>query len=84
MPTRSWVIPGVLLALSLVAGAAAAEAPNLGRPVGTADIAAWTSAFSQTAPACRQAEEYPVMARVYTLRSVPSAMARTAKVGLRA
>jgi len=41
MPTRSWVIPGVWLALLLVAGAASAEAPNLGKPVGTADIAAW-------------------------------------------
>ena len=41
MPTRSWVIPCVWLAAVLVAGAAFAEAPNLGKPVGAADIAAW-------------------------------------------
>jgi hypothetical protein len=41
MPTRSGVIPGVWFALLLVAGAASAEAPNLGKPVGTADVAAW-------------------------------------------
>jgi S-disulfanyl-L-cysteine oxidoreductase SoxD len=41
MPTPSGVIPGVWLALWLVAGAASAEAPNLGKPVGAADIAAW-------------------------------------------
>jgi S-disulfanyl-L-cysteine oxidoreductase SoxD len=41
MFTRSGVIPCVWLALSLVAGAAAAEGPNLGKPLGAADMAAW-------------------------------------------
>jgi len=41
MPTRSLVIPCIWLAALLVAGAAFAEAPNLGKPVGAADIAAW-------------------------------------------
>jgi S-disulfanyl-L-cysteine oxidoreductase SoxD len=41
MPTRSWLIPGFWLAHLLVAGAASAEAPNLGKPVSPADIAAW-------------------------------------------
>ena len=41
MPTHRWVSPCVWLAALLVAGAAFAEAPNLGQPVGAADIAAW-------------------------------------------
>jgi cytochrome c len=41
MPTHSAVIPAVWLALSLAAGAAAAEGPNLGKPIDPADVVAW-------------------------------------------
>jgi len=41
MPTRSGVISAVWFALLLAAGAAFAEAPNLGKPIGPADIIAW-------------------------------------------
>ena len=41
MPTRSGIMPAVWLALSLAGGAVAGEGPNLGKPIGAADIAAW-------------------------------------------
>ena len=41
MPTPSSAVQGVWFALLLVAGATSAEAPNLGKPVGTNDVAAW-------------------------------------------
>src|SRR5215472_11925373 len=41
MPTPNGVTFFVWLAISLAAGAAFAEGPNLGNPVGAADIAAW-------------------------------------------
>jgi S-disulfanyl-L-cysteine oxidoreductase SoxD len=41
MPTRSGVVSAVWSALLLAAGAAFAEAPNLGKPIGPADIIAW-------------------------------------------
>jgi cytochrome c553 len=41
MPTRNGIIPSVWLALFLGPGAAAAEGPNLGKPIDPADIAAW-------------------------------------------
>jgi S-disulfanyl-L-cysteine oxidoreductase SoxD len=41
MPMLSGVISAVCLAFCLAAGAASAEAPNLGKPIGPADIAAW-------------------------------------------
>jgi hypothetical protein len=41
MFTRSRLISAVWLAFCLAAGAASAEGPNLGRPIDTAEIAAW-------------------------------------------
>jgi cytochrome c len=41
MPTRRGTIAAVWLALSLPAGAVAAEAPNLGKPIDPSAIAAW-------------------------------------------
>jgi S-disulfanyl-L-cysteine oxidoreductase SoxD len=41
MSTRSALIPCVWLAASLVASATWAEGPDLGKPLGAADIAAW-------------------------------------------
>ena len=41
MSTRNGILPGVWLALCLLAGVAAAESPNLGKPIDPADITAW-------------------------------------------
>ena len=41
MLTLSRMVPALWLGLCLVAGAASAEGPNLGKPLDTADIAAW-------------------------------------------
>src|SRR5690348_3255724 len=45
MPTRSLVIPGLWFVLLLVAGVASAEGPNLGKPLGIADIAPWDTSI---------------------------------------
>ena len=41
MLTRSGLVAAVWLAFGLAAGAASAEAPNLGKPIDVAEIAAW-------------------------------------------
>jgi S-disulfanyl-L-cysteine oxidoreductase SoxD len=41
MSTHNGLITAVWLALCLAAGAASAEGPNLGKPIGPAEIAAW-------------------------------------------
>jgi S-disulfanyl-L-cysteine oxidoreductase SoxD len=84
MPTPSSAVQGVWFALLLVAGATSAEAPNLGKPVGTADIAAWDISIQPNGtglpPGAGIATDG---ARIY-LEKCASAMARTAKAGLRA
>src|SRR5260370_33756541 len=41
MYTRSFLVLAVMLAVALSAGVAFAQTPNLGKPIGPADIAAW-------------------------------------------
>ena len=47
--------PPSCLRSSCGASVAFAEAPNLGKPIDPADIAAWDISVLPTAPACRQA-----------------------------
>ena len=80
MFTRKLETSAVLIAFVLVAGAALAEGPRLGKPIDAADMAAWDISIQPDGSGLPPGSGTPAEGAKISLAGVRSATARTARV----
>ena len=84
MFTRKLRSSAVVLALALGPSAALAQAPNLGKPIDPADIAAWDISILPDGTGLPPGSGTPAQGAPIYARSAPPATARTARAGVNA
>ena len=81
MSTHSVNMPALGLALCLVAGAALADGPGLGKPLSEADIAAWDISIQPDGKGLPPGGGTAAKAPASSPKNAPPAMVRRARVG---